>query len=79
MPEYRNYGNSGSANGMEMGNSSQVSTRCDLLIKQLMVTNYCLEREQPTSLTSCKRSLPQPWCKVYAFTYHALGTRLLSG
>jgi hypothetical protein len=32
MPEHRNYGNSGSANGMEMGNSSQVSTRSDFLI-----------------------------------------------
>jgi hypothetical protein len=47
MPEQRNYGNSGSVNGMEMGNSSQVSTRNDFLIKQLIVMNYCLKHKQP--------------------------------
>jgi hypothetical protein len=52
MPEQRNYGNSGSANGMEMGNSSQVSTRNDFLIKQLIIMNYCFKHKQPTSSTS---------------------------
>lgn len=68
MPEQRNYGNSGSANGMEMGNSSQVSTRNDFLIKQLIVMNYCLKHKERTSSTSTFASgrFPQPWCNVYA-------------
>jgi hypothetical protein len=69
MPEQRNYGNSGSANGMEMGNSSQVSTRSDFLIKQLVVMNYCLKHKQPTAPTSTFTSghFSQPWCNSYGF------------
>lgn len=60
ITEQRNHGNGGSASGMEMGNSSQVSTRSDSVISNYLVMYCCSKYKDIFHLFRWKWTLSTP-------------------